>query len=176
MAEILDILQTINNTPSPGGIDERQDFTINLLVNDVLINPPAGIQSLGYTRLRSSTTNFYKLAKQDNFIIQSCGLILPYNFVESTVNAVLWLAWSQDNGVTLNNLTQFGAAGRLRLPFTNYECPINIYVPFPHNDKISLYFYIDELRVSMLGVPAVLAGNIPVSVFLKISHNLDMTT
>jgi hypothetical protein len=177
MSEIIEVLQTLDNTPAPGGIDERQDFTTNLAVNDVLINPLAGLPVLGYSRLRSATTNLYNLSPSDNFTVLSFGLILPYNFVPSTVNANLRLSYSDDGGATLHNVNQFGASARCWLPFTNYESPCSYYVPFPAGvtNKISLYLDVNSLRVSMLGVPAALGAlNIPVSVFIKISHNLDL--
>jgi hypothetical protein len=122
----------------------------------------------------------------DNFIILSCGYILPENFVMAksianslAVGLVLY-AQGMDTS-TIYLLGQFGGSGgSILLPLENYELPLNNFISMKDNfgsaapESFRLMAALTTgQKVSMTGIPSALHGTTQkIKVFIKILHNI----
>jgi hypothetical protein len=175
--EIIDVLATTNIN---GGIDERQNFTVNNLVADVSLNAFVG----GSGRLRPAFSTNYKIAPKDNITILSMGITLPYSFSLSTRIPYVKLNWFDATG---SGGLPFGSSANTQLPFANYELSCGNFVPWPTPRLLPYYITMllgqppldvaeNQVRVSMAGIPAIIPNGavLPVTCWIKISHNLPL--
>jgi len=175
MPEIISTLCTHDLTGG-GGIDERENFTVNLAALDVPMNVIAVGQGLLRPGIFGGVAG-YKLQNKDNFNILSCGVIMPYHFGGSVEPFTVYFSWA--DGVGTGNFSNVGDAGALVLPGPSFELACGIYVPWPSGvatgAKVALYMTILSGRVSMIGAdPGLAAVTLPVTAWVKISHNLGL--
>jgi hypothetical protein len=124
----------------------------------------------------------------DNFIILSCGYVLPENFVmaksiASSLAVALVLYAKGTITETIYLLTQFGGSGgSLLLPLESYEMPINNFINMKDNfgvgapEPFVLYAALTQgQKISMTGIPSALNTTTQkIKVFLKILHNIPL--
>jgi hypothetical protein len=131
----------------------------------------------------------YVFSAIDNFIILSCGYVLPENFVMAksiagslTVGLVLYCKGETTSTIYL--LSQFGGSGgSLLLPLENYEIPINNFISMKDNfgsgapENFALMAALTTgQKVSMTGIPSALNTTTQkIKVFVKILHNISLS-
>jgi hypothetical protein len=138
----------------------------------------------------------YTFAKGDNFVIMTCGLVMPLSFQLDRSN-VTWpyIRFSMNAfGVTtgktyiLKEISGSGAAPVFYLPMENYDVSMDVFIDIQNQDPVagdylknetftigvSLDLYLTD--VSMVGVPAALnAKDMFVTPYVKILHNFALT-
>lgn len=189
MAEIIDLLTC--------PVDNGAMFTVNIAVDSVDLVPVTGVPEIMYAGLGTS-----KFTAGDSFIVLSTGYFLPESFVMAvhehaapgtefmSVPALQLYALDFHDGLH-KALGEFGNNGILRLPFSNYELSIGVFVnPIYNRDftgapmpitgmfQLSTIFPflnplgVDFPQVSMQGVPVGMDGKTYyVTPFVKVLHN-----
>jgi len=164
MAENIEILTFKYNTLK---------FTVNNAVD--YVNVTVGASDL----LSTTGANIFKAG--DNFIILSCGLILPENFSLSGIVAnfspFINLQVSTSLDVLVGNVLEFGTSGQFSPIVANYEYALGQFVNI--NNYLTTDFKLKfsmACSISMVGINAAYNGKgISIFPFIKISHNSPLT-
>jgi len=175
MPVLIDVMAT---SLDAGGTDYRQYFTVDTAALDVPIDGPP---LPGKGTLRPAGAWASRLSQNDHCEILSLGISLPYSFSLSSRIAYLRFDWT--DGV--NTGLVLGTSEFIELPFANYEMSLGKFFQFPAAavGPISLVLRLvtsaepawQQTRISMLNTPAALEGAVlPVTVFAKIAHNLEL--
>jgi|WetSurMetagenome_2_1015567.scaffolds.fasta_scaffold20458_7 hypothetical protein len=160
---------------------------VNTAVNSVDIPDAAAPKTL-----RGGIQTMFEFTNGDNIMLLSAGYFIPERFaiyehggaglMVNPVMAVKFGAYRIVAGtrVTLN---QFGNNGVLKLPFPNYEMSLgaaidtasligenfSLEVDFPFGSGV------DQVRLSMVGVPAAMNGiTVHIVPFVKVLHNFEL--
>jgi hypothetical protein len=170
--ELLDILTGQDNTPN-GGIDERQNFTVDTTGPlDVAINGP---YAYPVGTLRPGNMLDFYIPLNEPIIVQSIGISMPYQFGMSNQSFNVEL-YANGNA----NVPLFATSIFVEMPFVNYEMAIGVFVPFPATmtQKYRILMFVDpaSAKVSMVNAPAALnAATLPITCFAKISHTRPLS-
>lgn len=115
---------------------------------------------------------------QDNVILESIALRLPYCFTVST-GVPLFEFLFQDQALTTGPIVELGAFTKIPLP--DVEIPLSAYIPMIAVDPGTTTgqgFYVGSanINISMIGVPDSLDETVQtVDIMLKVRHTLPMT-
>lgn len=125
-----------------------------------------------------------KFQPQDNLLIKSNALALPYCFTIADLPPYINVQYYKPSTGTYHNMTEFGTAGNLFLHSENVEIETNILFTWPQNligeAHTILYGAIGNPdiigpHISMINAPAALNGDeLPLYSMLKVLHTLPM--
>lgn len=154
-------------------------FTVNVAVTEVNVNFAAVPDFFWGVFSTPSGLNIFE--PQDNLIVQSMTLQLPYCFGLGSLPSWWGLAWKDAGTTTGYAVPEWSTDGRQFMPVTNVEIPLDVYLP--HNPLLGPPFQpgqlcvgIADFTISMIGVPAALDSlELPIQIALKVEHNFDLT-
>jgi len=172
-------------------IDETQNFTVNLALEEVFIN---GVAACALRSMFSAAPDVNLgnkwFAKNDNLNLLSIGLIFPHGFIQGTRNHTISLGWREETSALSSFVREVGNSGLISIPLENVEIALSIYLPWPakalyptftdaYRKSLEATILLNTVAynwrggtVSMIGVPAALAAHTyPIVPFVKIEHN-----
>jgi len=153
-------------------VGDAQTFTVDNTQAFVDLN---NTPSLGVLTARNGDKVF---TRGDNFNILSVGVVMPINYqiypnsVGGHITTGIEFFVKENAGASTVPVDPEGVV----LPFGSYEMNLGAYfdvenVPYDFN----LYFGIDKMRISMVGVPDSENGKVySVPVFAKVEHTIEV--
>ena len=154
-------------------------FTVNNLVNEVAIADRASAPG-AYIEFQTGNGGD-KWTSQDNVIIQSVFIKLPYCFHLSTGIPVVALVWMNSAQTIVDPIQEVGGgSGETYLPFDGREVEFDVRGAAPVTGISQPYLGLgttENLNVSMIGVPDSLNGlTFDLQVGVKVLHTLPISS
>lgn len=155
----------------------RQTFTINAAVNEVNIDLPA--TGPRYMEDVYLATYFKRL---DSPLLLEAGVMFPYQFSPSTEPLYVSLDWVADDGIATYVAASFTLpAGLCSLSFSGgaqnglfLPHPGKGGAPFAWPGRARLVASIIGGKVSMVGAPSSITGDLKVIPWIRVQHSLPL--
>jgi len=165
---IIDILQSVG--------DQCYTFTGNNAVNKVTLNAPVTPQHFMQNAEPAVQMKYFE--PQDNLLIKSFHLRLPYAYILADDNIRIQLQWYDEADVLKSPLVEFSPSGFIWMITQCIEIPLSIFSPWPSpaTNLTKLYLRcVVGTTISQIGAPDSLNDEIlPVWVSFKILHTKPM--
>jgi hypothetical protein len=186
MSEIIDIL-----TISPAWLPR---FTVDKAEAGVpTFYPRPGEGEKADNSLKNAIGNSI-FQNGDSFSLLTAGLVLPESFTQykdvdaltqSCIKLIFFLTGASGKNYTLDTL---GQQAQIPLPHENYETAFDIFINAKKqtqllhpeivlNEEFFLQLIIDDIMISMAGIPAALDGKtLAIVPYIKILHNFQLAS
>lgn len=149
---------------------EAASFTVDL-------SGPIDVAVVGNAAAFFEPTGLSFLQQNDNVILRSMWIVLPYCFCTSQPQFVLQVG-GRDNALLQFDLRSFATDDRQFVPVENCETALDVFIPFsesPNGLPWEFFGLVDTGRISMQNVPAALdTEELTIYAYLKIAHNLPL--
>ena len=177
------IVEILTQPYSAGVLASAQTFTINHAVKGVSLDNDSNF----YDFIGPGLSN--KLQPNDNFVLLSIGVNLPYFFGKGERGFWLEIGWKDQHGIQ-GTFSDLGGS-RIHIPYENAEIQMGNLLSWPSGatpgDKIILNANIINpgiaplfpylwAQISMIDIPVdfIDGEKYPVPLFMKIAHNLPL--
>jgi len=176
VSEIVDVLRGVfvaGNFAGPPAITNYGSWVGNNAVAEV----QADIVGAPFAFTFQTLAGRYRFAPEDNVVILSAWLCLPYHYVLSRPGATL--QFMRGDALTVAPIAQVSPpAGTINVPVANSEIALGPFVPWVGvaGSFMSIGAALLDAWVSQIGAPALLNGVRSYSVpCVKVLHNMPLT-
>lgn len=151
-----------------------QNFTVDLSGNDVIIPiPDAG------SGILCSVTQFTHFQRLDSPLVLELGVIFPYQFQSSYGGMQMRLRWVDDESNVTDATRFYFPPGVCSLSLSGGNSN-GLYLPHPGisdpawtgEARLSLEIVVG--RISMVNVPAQIAGDLQIIPWMRVQHSLEL--